>query len=90
MGPGALFRPEINIRLGRLYLERLYRRFDGNALHTAAGYNAGPTAVRRWLRTMNSPPPDEFVERIPYAETQRYVKKVLMSAAAYRRLYAAE
>ena len=86
----ALFRPAVNIRLGTLYLERLYRRFKGNAVHTAASYNAGPTAVRRWLRTMKSLPPGEFVERIPYGETQRYVKKVLATAALYRRLYSGQ
>ena len=87
---GALYRPAVNIRLGTLYLERLYRRFKGNAIHTAASYNAGPTAVRRWLRTMKSLPPGEFVERIPYGETQRYVKKVLATAALYRRLYSGQ
>ena len=41
-------------------------------------------------KTLKSLPTDEFVERIPYGETQRYVKKVLTTLALYRRLYPAQ
>jgi soluble lytic murein transglycosylase len=83
----ALLEPGTNIALGTLYLERLAQRFDGNPLHIAAGYNAGPATVGRWLRTMGGLPPDEFIEAIPYEETQNYVKKVLATSILYRRLY---
>jgi soluble lytic murein transglycosylase len=86
----ALLEPNHNIALGMLYLERLAKRFGGNALHIAAGYNAGPTAVAKWLRSMSSLPADEFIESIPYDETQTYVKKVLATSILYRRLYRAK
>ena len=88
-GEEALLEPNHNIALGTLYLERLAKRFDGNALHIAASYNAGPTVVRKWLQSMAGLPADEFVESIPYEETQNYVKKVLATSILYRRLYRA-
>jgi soluble lytic murein transglycosylase len=84
----SLLRPDVNIALGKLYLEGLRKRFGGNPLHIAAGYNAGPTVVRQWLRSFGDLPPDEFVEAIPFEETQNYVKKVLATSILYRRLYA--
>jgi soluble lytic murein transglycosylase len=84
----SLLRPEVNIALGKLYLEGLSKRFAGNPLHIAAGYNAGPSVVRQWLRTMADLPPDEFIEAIPYEETATYVKKVLATSMMYRRIYA--
>jgi soluble lytic murein transglycosylase len=32
-------------------------------------------------------PQDEFIESIPYPETQQYVKRLLGTAEDYRRLY---
>jgi soluble lytic murein transglycosylase len=86
----SLLRPEVNIALGKLYLEGLRKRFAGNPIHIAASYNAGPTIVREWLRTMANLPLDEFVEAIPYEETATYVKKVLATSMMYRRIYASD
>jgi len=33
---------------------------------------------------------DEFIDDIPYPETQNYVKRILGSAEDYRRLYGSE
>jgi soluble lytic murein transglycosylase len=52
-----------------------------------AAYNAGPGAVREWVRGKNSFREDEFVENIPYRETRNYVIRVLSSARVYRVLY---
>lgn len=82
-----LHTPEFNIPLGMLYLRRVLKRFDGNPLYAAAAYNAGPGNVRRWLRRYGDLPLDEFVERIPFGETQRYVKRVFLSYRVYTRLY---
>lgn len=82
-----LHTPEFNIPIGTLYLKRVLQRFDGNPFYAAAAYNAGPGNVRRWLRRYGNLPLDEFVERIPFGETQRYVKRVFLSYVVYTRLY---
>lgn len=82
-----LMRGPLNIRLGAAYLGQLLRRFDGSPALAAAAYNAGPTAVGRWLKAQGSLSLDEFVEEIPLQETRGYVKRVLRSYGAYRLLY---
>jgi soluble lytic murein transglycosylase len=78
--------PEANIKMGSAFFADTIRRFG--AVHLAlASYNAGPTAVRRWLAERPSLPREEFIDDIPYPETQNYVKKILATAEDYRRLY---
>lgn len=79
--------PEANIRMGTSYLADKIREFGD--LHSAlASYNAGERAVRRWQAEKPGLPADEFIDDIPYPETQHYVKKILGTAEDYRRLYA--
>ena len=82
-----LFEPATNIGLGSHYLAQLSRRFGGQMSAAIAGYNAGPTAVSKWLRRRLSPEDDEWIESIPYDQTRAYVKRVLRSLHAYRVLY---
>ncbi|MBF0351064.1 MAG: transglycosylase SLT domain-containing protein [SAR324 cluster bacterium] len=82
-----LFNPEINIRLGTTYLGWLKNQFGNNIVHTAAGYNGGPNSVKRWLKSWNKTPEDEFVEQIPYGETQNYVKRVFTTYHLYQKIY---
>lgn len=77
---------ETNIVLGSYYLKTLQNRFGSLILATAA-YNAGGRAVERWLTEMPSSASDEFVEEIPFPETQNYVKKVLSTLYQYVRAY---
>jgi soluble lytic murein transglycosylase-like protein len=83
----ALLSPELNIPLGVRYLRRVLHRFDWNPIYGAAAYNAGPGAVTRWTREWGQLPLDEFVENIPYEETQNYVRRVYASYLIYRQLY---
>ncbi|MHB8417646.1 MAG: lytic transglycosylase domain-containing protein [Myxococcales bacterium] len=69
------------------YLRALSERFGGNAALVAAAYNAGPDPVAAWLLSTGSRPLDEFIERIPFRETRRYVKSVLANYAGYRALF---
>ena len=81
-----LVRPELNLRLGALYLDQLSLRFDGALEAVAASYNAGPGAVSGWRRGA-SQPADVWVDSIPYDETRGYAKRVLRSLHVYRTLY---
>lgn len=81
----SLWEPDVNIRIGSVYLGRMLKQFGHPGL-AAAAYNAGPGAVARWLLTSKGAF-DEFVETIPFQETRGYVKRVLRSYAAYAYLY---
>ena len=82
----VLTNPETNVRLGTLYFKQLVDRFG--AYHYAlASYNAGASRVVRWREERGEMPQDEFIDDIPFPETQNYVKKILGTAEDYRRLY---
>jgi soluble lytic murein transglycosylase len=83
-----LTQPESNVRMGMAYFKDLSDRFGGN--HFAlAGYNAGPHRVSRWISERPAVAQDEFIDDIPFPETQAYVKRILGTAEDYRRLYGA-
>lgn len=77
--------PSLNLRLGARYLRAQLDRFRGDLVFAIAAYNAGPGAAARW--TALDRDPDYLVERIPYAETRAYVRRVLGSYGVYRWLY---
>jgi soluble lytic murein transglycosylase len=78
--------PDANMRMGMAYFAAKMKEFG--AVHLAlASYNAGETPVRRWLAERPGLPVDEFIDDIPYAETQNYVKRIVGTAEDYRRLY---
>ncbi len=83
----SLTRPEINVRLGTQYFADLVRRFNGDVAAALAAYNAGENRVDRWLVERPGLDRDEFVDSIPFPETQGYVKKILGTAEDYRMLY---
>ncbi len=84
---GGLKEPRLNIQLGTHYLGQLLNEYQGNILYAVAAYNAGPQAVKRWVRQNANRPSDEFVELIGYEETRGYVKRVIGSYRIYRMLF---
>jgi soluble lytic murein transglycosylase len=80
--------PATNVRLGTRYFAELVRRFGG-AHYALAGYNAGEQRVLRWRLERPGLDRDEFIDDIPFPETQNYVKRILGTAEDYRRLYSA-
>ncbi len=79
---------EINMELGSRYLASLLRRFRGSRTAALMSYNAGPHRFVRWREFPEYAVDEElFIERIPFAETRRYVKNVEANAYIYRRLY---
>ncbi len=78
--------PETNVRLGTRYFANLVRQLGG--VHFAlAGYNAGEGRVIRWKAERGPLEAAEFIDDIPFPETQIYVKKIVGTAVDYRRLY---
>jgi len=82
----SLTNPETNIRLGMLHFSRLVEQFGGSH-YALASYNAGESRVIRWKAERPGLDEDEFIDDIPFPETQTYVKRILGTAEDYRRLY---
>lgn len=78
--------PDVNVRLGTRYFATLVDTLGGEHL-ALASYNAGKSRVDRWLAERPGLPRDEFIDDIPFPETQNYVKRILGTADDYRRLY---
>ena len=79
--------PNENIMLGTWYLDHTHQQYNNNSLLAIASYNAGPGNVSKWLQTITTKDPDEFVEQIPFDETKNYVRQVLGNYWNYLRLY---
>jgi soluble lytic murein transglycosylase len=78
--------PEMNVRLGMKNFADSLKTF-GEPYLALASYNAGDRAVRRWVQERPGLEREEFIDDIPYPETQNYVKRILGTADDYRRLY---
>jgi hypothetical protein len=72
MGVLNAFDPRQNVLGGTRYLRVLANRFNGDLVLTVAAYNAGEGAV------------DKYRGVPPYAETRRYVRRVLQHYYAFR------
>ncbi len=72
LGVNNAYDPAQNIDGGTHYLHNLLRQFHGNVGDAVAAYNAGPGAVQKYGGVP------------PFAETQRYVPRVLTSYQQYR------
>ncbi len=83
--PEDLLDPETNLDFAAWYLRSLLDRFEGRLPLAIAAYNGGPHNVRRWMRERPPGMPlDAWLEHIPFGQTWRYVRRVLMHYAAYR------
>ncbi len=81
-----LTEPDVNVAIGTRYFSDLMRQF-GHAAYALASYNAGENRVARWRAQRPNLPTDEWIDDIPFPETQNYVKRILGTAEDYRRLY---
>ncbi len=87
--PGEPDDPATAMVTAAWYLRALMDRFGPNPAVVAAAYNAGPSAVGRWVAYDGADPLALFAEQIPFRETRRYVKTVLANYAAYHGLFGA-
>jgi soluble lytic murein transglycosylase len=79
--------PNSNIELGTWYLDYTHGEYGDHSLFAVASYNAGPGNVAKWIDRGNFKDADDFVEKIPFPETQGYVRAVLGGYWNYLRLY---
>ena len=78
-----------NTRLGSEYLAYLIEEFGQNPVLIAVGYNAGPGRARQWIKSLGDPRDPgvdivDWIEAIPFDETQTYVMRVTESLPNYR------
>lgn len=81
-----LFDVGTNLDFGGYYLQYLSERFSG-LRETAAAYNAGEGTVRKWLKNAEYSADGVTLDKIPYRETETYVKKICESLKRYKKLY---
>lgn len=82
-----LLNPTDNIRLGCQYFENIKHTLYSQDIYAVLAYNCGQNCVLNWLKTLKYRDIDDFVEKVPYPETQSYVKKVLRSYWIYLNIY---
>ncbi|MEA3041929.1 MAG: soluble lytic murein transglycosylase [Sphingomonadales bacterium] len=80
--------PSYNVSLGTSYVATLMEQWGGNAVLTAASYNAGAGNVRRWIAENGDPRMPgvdvlQWIEAIPFTETRGYVQRVIENAVVY-------
>jgi soluble lytic murein transglycosylase len=82
-----LYNPEINIRLGCWYLKQLMKEFNNNTDLVITAYNGGSGNVKEWLNDKELSHSGEYLDKIPFKETERFLDRVKNYHSMYRRLY---
>lgn len=82
-GSEQLRQADHNIRFGTTFMRELLDRYDQNPVLVTGAYNAGPTAVERWLDALPARDTAIWIETIPYFETRDYIPRVLAFTAIY-------
>lgn len=82
-----IFNPENNIKAGIWYLSFLNDKFDSGVKNVLAAYNAGASNVKKWLENEKYSSDGITLEKVPYTETQNYIKRVLNYRKIYYLLY---
>ncbi|MBC6438867.1 MAG: lytic transglycosylase domain-containing protein [Rhodospirillales bacterium] len=83
--------PQHNMLLGMTYIDKMLDRNDGSFVKAIAAYNAGPGRVRQWVAERGDPHAPgidivDWIEEIPFSETQNYVQRVIEGMRVYRML----
>ena len=82
-GVETLYDPEANIAIGTAYLRKMLDRSGGKPYFAMAGYNAGPSPLKRWQAQRPDMDADFWIETISYHETRDYVARVLAFSTIY-------
>ena len=91
--PDQLYSATLNATLGTTELGQRTQSLQNTLSETSlpaiiASYNGGEPAVRRWISMFDETPEfDIYAETIGYAETRRYIRRVLGYIMIYRWTY---
>jgi len=81
-----LFDPKTNIKFGTWYLNRIGTNYDDLDIILSC-YNAGSGNVSEWLKDKDLSSDGQKLDKIPFKETDEYVKKVKSNKKIYKLLY---
>lgn len=81
-----LLNVDFNINLGTKYLSMLLEKY-GNIELALTAYNAGIGTVDKWIEDGIIKDDGSDIEKIPYKETNQYVRKILRDYKIYQDLY---
>lgn len=84
--PALLYDPDTNVRYGAYFLSYLKLRYE-NWDTVFAAYNAGHGNVDKWLANPDYSDGNGVLKKIPFPETETYVKRVNENRSVYGRLY---
>ncbi len=85
-----ILNPEENMALGAYYLGTLLKKYAKNEQNALAAYNAGQGRVDLWLSDARYSEDGTTLSQIPFPETKRYVKKIMLYKKIYERLLDSE
>ena len=77
---------DYNINLGTKYLSVLIEKY-GNIEIALTAYNAGIGTVDNWIENGTLNADGSNIEKIPYKETNNYVRKIIRDYKIYKQLY---
>jgi soluble lytic murein transglycosylase len=83
----SLFDPETNIRIGCWYIATLMKEFENDIDLVITAYNGGSGNVNDWLRDKSYSGSGTKLDKIPFRETELFVKKVKNYHYVYLKLY---
>lgn len=78
---------ETNIKYGCYYLRVLLDYYKGDKALAICAYNAGIGTVDKWLDNDKNFKTEADNIKVPYKETERYLKKIIKSQKIYKKLY---
>ena len=81
-----LYNPRKNILIGTAYFQKLTQRYGNHLILNIASYNAGHRPVNKWVKKFSTQDPIEFIQNIPYKETQKYVRLIIRNYILYKAL----
>lgn len=87
-----LYDPEVNIKIGCWYLKSLKNemyRYNGEMNNdlVLAAYNGGIGNVQKWLKDKEYSSSGKVLDKIPFRETDNYVRRVNNYRKIYKKLY---
>ena len=75
-----------NINIGTKYLSILLEKYENIEVALAA-YNAGTGNVDNWIESGIINKDGSDIEKIPYKETNNYIRKILQNYKIYKKIY---
>lgn len=82
-----LFDPEVNIKIGTWYLNRLLKEFNQDLDLVLMSYNAGSGNVNKWLNNKEYCSDGVNIDNIPFKETENYIQRINKNYKIYKLMY---